>query len=149
MQRQKSIQILPESLLNENLHPIISTVYLMNHIFQTSIPLRIYWYLFTILKTSSNFKTYSESVFNTLYIKIKKNSKKIFLDKVNVAKSALSFLSRAQTHPSFTFNLLFLYELNHDVRLSETICEIFHFRFHFVFIKVYIFVQQNVWTLWL
>ena len=26
---------------------------------------------------------------------------------------------------------------------------IFHFRFHFVFIKVYIFVLQNAWTLWI
>ena len=58
-------------------------------------------------------------------------------------KNALFFLSRAPTHHSFTFNLRFLYELKHKVRLSKTVCGIFHFRFRFVFIKDYIFVQQN------
>ena len=29
----------------------------------------------------------------------------------------------------------------------KTVCEIFYFRFGFIFIKVYIFVQQNAWTL--
>ena len=47
------------------------------------------------------------------------------------------FLSQAPTHHSFTFNLRFLYELKHKVRLSKTVCGIFRF----VFIKVYIFVQ--------
>ena len=42
-----------------------------------------------------------------------------------------------------TFNLRFLYELKQEGRLSKTVCGIFHFRFHFVFIKVYLFVQQN------
>ena len=42
----------------------------------------------------------------------------------------------------------FLHELKHKVRLSKTVCEIFHFRLRFVFIKVYILVQQNAWTLW-
>ena len=42
-----------------------------------------------------------------------------------------------------TFNLRFLYRLMLKVRLSKTVCGIFHFRFHFVFTKVYIFVQQN------
>ena len=32
-------------------------------------------------------------------------------------------------------------------RLFKTLCGIFHFRFRFVFIKVYIFVQQNACTL--
>ena len=69
--------------------------------------------------------------------------KKIPPDKINGTKNALVFLSRAPTHHSFTFNLQFLYELKHKVRLSKTFCAIFHFRFRFVFIKVYIFVQQN------
>ena len=59
----------------------------------------------------------------------------------NGTKNALFFLSRAPIHYSFTFNLRFLYEPKHNVRL--TMCGIFHFRFRFVFIKVYIFVQQN------
>ena len=31
--------------------------------------------------------------------------------------------------------------------ISLKLCVIFHFRFRFVFIKFYIFVQQNAWTL--
>ena len=73
--------------------------------------------------------------------------KKFPSNKINSTKNALFFLSLAPTHHSLTFNLRFLYELKHKVRLSKTVCEIFHFRFRFVFIKVYIFVQQNAWTL--
>ena len=73
--------------------------------------------------------------------------KKIPSDKIKGTKMPSFFLSRAPTHHSFTFNLRFLYELKHKVRLSKTVCGIFHLRFRFVFIKVYIFVQQNAWTL--
>ena len=82
--------------------------------------------------------------------------KKIPSDKINGTKNVLFFLSRAPTlfflsrnptHNSFTFNLRFLYELKHKVRFSKNICEIFHFRFPSVFIKVCILVQQNAWTL--
>ena len=48
-------------------------------------------------------------------------------DKINGTKNALFFPSRAPTHHSFTFNLRFLYELKHKVRLSKTVCGIFHF----------------------
>ena len=48
-----------------------------------------------------------------------------------------------------TFNMQFLYDLRHKIRLSKIVCGIFHFRFRFVFIKVYIFLQQNAWPLWL
>ena len=73
--------------------------------------------------------------------------KKFPSDKINGTKNVLFFLSRTPTHRSFTFNLRFLYKLKHKVRVSKTMCRIFHFQFHFVFIKVYIFVQQNAWTL--
>ena len=73
--------------------------------------------------------------------------KKISLDKINGTKNALFFLSQAPTHHGFTFNLRFLYELKHKIPLSKTVCGIFHFRFCFVFVKVYIFVRQNAWTL--
>ena len=53
------------------------------------------------------------------------------------------FFRELQLIKSFTFNLRFLYELRHKARLFKTVCEIFHFRFRLVFIKVYIFVQQN------
>ena len=70
--------------------------------------------------------------------------KKITLDKINGP-----FRSRAPTHHSLTVNLQFLYELKRKICLSKTVCGIFNFRFRFVFIKVHIFVQQKVWTLWL
>ena len=68
--------------------------------------------------------------------------KKFPLCKISGTKNALSFISRAPTHHSFTFNLRFLYDLKHKVRLSRTVCKNFHFRFPFVFIKAYIFVQK-------
>ena len=65
--------------------------------------------------------------------------KKFPSEKINVTKNALSFLWRATTHHSFTFNSQFLYELKHMVHLSKTLCGIFFFRFRLVSIKVYIF----------
>ena len=53
--------------------------------------------------------------------------KKFPSDKVNGTKNALFFLSRATTDQSFAFNLRFLHELKHKVRLSKTVCGIFHF----------------------
>ena len=38
-------------------------------------------------------------------------------------------------------------ELKHMVRLSKTVCGIFHFQFRFAFTETYIFLQQNAWTL--
>ena len=72
--------------------------------------------------------------------------KKFPSDKRNGTKNALLFLLQAPAHHSFTFNSRFLYELKHKVRFSKCI---FHFRFRFFFTKVFIFVQQKVWTLWL
>ena len=66
-----------------------------------------------------------------------------------VPKNWLFFLSRSPTHHSFIFDLRFFYELKHKVRLSKTVCGILHFQFRFVFIKVYICVQQDAWKLWL
>ena len=74
--------------------------------------------------------------------------KKFPLNKINGTKNALFFLWWAPTHHSLTFNLRLLYELKHKVRLSKTMCGIIHFRFRFVFINVYIFVQQKTWTSW-
>ena len=121
-------------------------------------PKRIHWRLSTILNTSN--KSVWSNVF--WYIKVcilwkciqwtirwdKTQILKIFAsDKINGTKNSFFFLSRAPAHHIFTFNLRFLYELKHLVRLSETVCGIFHFQFRFVFIKVYIFLQQNAWTL--
>ena len=53
--------------------------------------------------------------------------KKFPSDKINGTKSVLFFLSRAPTHHSFTFNLRFLYDLKHKVRLSKTVFGFFIF----------------------
>ena len=73
--------------------------------------------------------------------------KKFPSGKINVTRNAIFFLLRATTYHSFTFSLRFLYELKHKVRLSKTVCGIFHFQFCFAFIKIHIFVQQNAKTL--
>ena len=60
----------------------------------------------------------------------------------------MSFFSFASpTHHGFILNLQFLLELKHKVRLSKNLFGIFHFRFRFILIKVYIFVQENAWIL--
>ena len=41
-----------------------------------------------------------------------------------------------------------LHELAHMVHFSKSVWGIYHFRFHLVFIKVYIFIEQNAWILW-
>ena len=66
-------------------------------------------------------------------------------DKISITRNAL--FSGASTHHSFTFNSQFLYELKHKARLSKTLCGIFQFTFQFVFIKCYIFIKQEAWTL--
>ena len=122
--------------------------------------LRIHWRLSTILETSH--KSLWSNVFWSVKVCIFWKGiqytihwdkiqilKKFPSDKINRIKNALFFLSRAPSHHSFTFNLGFLYELKHKARLSETVCGLSHFRFRFVFIKVFIFAQQNAWTLWL
>ena len=122
--------------------------------------LRIHWRLSTILKTR---KKVNEVIFfwcvkTCIFWKCIQYAihwdetqmfKKFPSDKINGTKNILFFLLRAPTHHSFTFNLRFLYELKRKVRLPKTLCGIFHFSFRFAFIKVYIFVQQNTWTLWL
>ena len=132
----------------------------LGFIFIIIITLRIHWRLPTILKTSN--KSAWSNVFwyvkvcifwkciqYTIHWEKTQILKKFLSNKLNGTKYALFFLSRVSTHQSFTFNLRFLYELKHKVCLSKTVCGIFHFQFHFVFVKVYIFVQQNAWTLWL
>ena len=68
---------------------------------------------------------------------------------INGTKTAIFFLPRALTQHTFTFYSQFLFEIKHKVRLSKTESGIVHFWFCFVFIKVYIFLRQNAWTLWL
>ena len=70
---------------------------------------------------------YSESEFNTLYIEKKQMLKKFPVDKINGTRNALFFLRQAPTHHSFAFDLRFLNDLKYKVRISKTVCAIFHF----------------------
>ena len=60
-----------------------------------------------------------------------------------VQKMPSFFFREHQLITVLTLILLFLYELKHKVRHPKPVCGIFHFRFRFFFIKVYIFVRQN------
>ena len=79
---------------------------------------------------------FSGGIFNILYIAIKHECQKIFLRTKKKKKKTVKKM------PYFFFREI-LYKLKHKVRLSKTVCMIFHFRFRFVLIKVYIFVQQH------
>ena len=116
--------------------------------------LKIHWRLSMLLRTSS--KTVWSNVLwyvtvcifwkciqYTIHWEKTKILKNFPLDKISGTKNALYFLWEAPTCYSFTFNLQFLYGLKHKVRLYKTFCMIFYFPFHFLFIKVYIFVQQD------
>ena len=70
-------------------------------------------------------------------------------DKTNLTKNAIFSLLLAPTHHSFTFNSQFLYVLRHMAHLSKPACGILFFRFCLISVKLYIFVQQKPWTLWL
>ena len=115
--------------------------------------LKLYWKLLTILKTSNKsvwsnafwyVKVYMfwNCIQYTIHWDKTLMLKNFHSDKINGTKNALFFLSGARNH-SFIFTLRFLYELKHKVCLSETVCEILHFRFQFAFMKIYIFVLQN------
>ena len=118
--------------------------------------LRIHWRLLKILKTSENVYEVHVYWFRKVYIYWNciqyithwdktQILKKLPSDEINGTKNALFFLSRSPTHHNFILNLRFSYGLKHKVYLSKTVRGIFHFWFCFIFIKVYIFVQQNAW----
>ena len=68
--------------------------------------------------------------------------KKFLLGKINGTKNVLFFPSRGQSHHSFIL-ICNSYELKHKVRLSKTLCGIFHFWFRFALIKAYTFCSQK------
>ena len=86
----------------------------------------------------------SENLFNTLCIEIKQMLRKFASDKINFTKNALFFLSQAQIHHSFPFNLRLLYKLKHEVSLSKNLWEIFQVRFYSVFISLYFRSTKNM-----
>ena len=67
--------------------------------------------------------------------------KKIPLDKINGTKNALFLLSWVPTHHSF--NLQFLYELKHKVRLSKTLCGFSIFDSASFLLKFILFFKKN------
>ena len=69
--------------------------------------------------------------------------KKNYLDKISGTKNALFALSRAPTHYGFTFNLLFLYELMHKVRLSN-LCVVFSIFDSVSFLLKFIFLFSKM-----
>ena len=92
--------------------------------------LRMHWRFSTILKTSKKVYevmffdmlkyVYSENVLIHYALRNTNVKNKFTSGKINGTKYAVFFLSRAPTHYSFTFNLQFLNELKHNVRLSKT-----------------------------
>ena len=124
---------------------------------RTNIRLMIHWRLLTVSETSyksvwSNFLwhvkvcIFWKCIRYTIHLDKRQILEKFPSDKINGTKNALFFLSRAPTHHSFTFSLWFLYELKCKVRVSETMCGIFHFRFRSVFLKKLHFCSTKCMT---
>ena len=127
------------------------------------ISLRIPWKLSTILKTSNKSVWSNLFQYVKVYIFWKFIQYTIHSDETEILKknsSGHNKLYEKCIHPcnasfrklhliNFTFNLQFLQELKHMAHISKNVCWIFQFRFHLIFIKFYIFVQQKTWTLWL
>ena len=116
--------------------------------------LRIHWRISIILKTSSNIKVHEVMFFwyAKVHISWKYTQYAIYWDKTKIFFRQNKLYKKM---PSFffcelqliTFLLLICDSyMKHKVFLSRTVCRIFCFRFCFIFIKVYIFVQQNAWT---
>ena len=71
--------------------------------------------------------------------------KKIPSNKINGTKNALFFLSQAPTHHGFTFNLRFLHELKHKVRLLKLCVGFFIFDYVSFFLKfMFLFNKMHV-----
>ena len=81
---------------------MICFLHISMHVANRFRKLRIQWRLLTILKTSK--KVYEgKSIQYTIHWDKTQMLKKFLLDKINVARNALFFLSLAATHRSFTF----------------------------------------------
>ena len=65
--------------------------------------------------------------------------KKIPLDKINVTKMHF-FLLASSDSSQFYLQFVIFMKAEAQVRLSKTVCEIFHFRFRLVFTKIEVFV---------
>ena len=65
----------------------------------------------------------------------------------NERQEKCTLLFRVPSRHSFPFNSQFLYALENKFRFCKSVYGISRFQLHFVFIRVYIFVQQKTWTL--
>ena len=108
------------------------------------------------LKVFDDFKYKQKCVWNVfwhvkLFIFWKFIQCTIHWDKTQLLKKFSSdkiYGAKTRTRLSFTFNSLFLYELKRKDGFCKSVFGIYHFKFCFVFIKVYIFAQQKVLILW-
>ena len=105
-----------------------------SYVFSTSLPtftlcLRIHRRLLVILKASQVCNAYAikEFITNPINVSLGQNKR---------TKSALYLLSRCSWAEAQGF-------------VSQTMCGIFYFCFHFVFTRFYFFFQQKARTLWL
>ena len=79
---------------------------------------------------------YSESLFSTLYIEIKRMLKRNSFAQNKCCRKWTLFLRAPPPH-RFTFKSQFLYELKNRIHLFNSVWGIFHFLFRFVYIKLY------------
>ena len=117
------------------------------------------FFLKNTLKAFDDFKNKQKSVWSNVFCYVKvcilwksvqynihlvktQMLQKIPFDKINGTKSVLFFILQAPTHHIFAFHFRFLYKLKHKICPPKNVCTIFHFRFFFVFIRFYTFVQQ-------
>ena len=116
------------------------------------------------LKDFDNFKSKQNSVWSNVfwYVKVcifwkciqdtinwdkKQNVRKISLRQNKRYKKCPLFYFASSNSSQFYFEIAIL--IWAEGSFSKTVYGIFHFWFRFVFIKAYIFIQQNGWTLWL
>ena len=116
-----------------------------------SFYLRIHRRLSAILKTSNKSIWNDAFWYHEAYIFWKFSLYTIHWDKTTVNKNFLwtkCYKKCTLSFPELQLTTI-LPQLKHEVHLFSCVCGIFHFQFHLIFIKVYIFMQQKAWTLWL
>ena len=118
--------------------------------------LRIHWKLSMILKANKKVYEVMFLICKSMYIlevcsthytlRQNANVKNISFGQNKRYKNALFFFHELQL-----ITVLFCdsYTSWSTRFISLTVSEIFHFQLRLVFVKVFIFVQQNAWTLWL
>ena len=73
--------------------------------------------------------------------------KKFPSDRINALRKMPSFFIREVKRITLLLLICDFYMAWSSRFISRKLCGIFHFQFCSVFVKVYIFVKQNTWTL--